>query len=48
MQIQQQQQQQPGLGRVMAEGFAFGVGSAAAHAAVGNIYYFSLQILPIF
>ena len=32
------QEQGPGLGRVVAEGFAFGTGSAIAHSVVGSIF----------
>jgi hypothetical protein len=40
--LQEQQQQQPrtmmgSLGSVVAEGFAFGTGSAMAHRAVGSL-----------
>ena len=33
-----QQGQAPGLGQVVAEGFAFGTGSAIAHSVVGSIF----------
>lgn len=39
--LQSQQQQQPqsqSLGSVMAEGFAFGVGSSVAHSLVGSFF----------
>lgn len=38
MQQQQPQAQQPGLGSVLAQGFAFGTGSAIAHNVVGSFF----------